>query len=61
VKALLLIVGFVALASGALFVGQGAGVVRWPASSFMIDSTPWIYYGAAIALAGVVLVFLVLR
>jgi hypothetical protein len=46
---LLLLIGIVLLASGLLFVGQGWGWIRWPASSFMIDETRWIYYGAGIA------------
>jgi hypothetical protein len=55
---LLLLVGIVLLASGLLFVGQGWGWIRWPASSFMIDETRWIYYGAGIAVAGLVLIVL---
>jgi hypothetical protein len=53
---LLLLVGIVLLAFGLLFVGQGWGLIRWPASSFMIDETRWIYYGAALALTGLVLI-----
>lgn len=48
----LLLIGFILLAAGLLFVGQGWGLIRWPATSFMIDETRWIYYGGAIALAG---------
>lgn len=55
---LLLLIGIVLLAAGLLFVGQGWGLIRWPASSFMIDETRWIYYGAAIAVAGLVLIVL---
>ena len=51
-----LIVGLALLAAGLLFVGQGWGLIRWPRESFMIDETRWIYYGAAIAVAGLVLV-----
>ena len=53
---LLLLIGIVLLASGLLFIGQGWGWIRWPASSFMIDETRWIYYGAGLALAGLVLI-----
>ncbi len=60
-KMTLLIVGIVALAAGLLFVGQGAGYIRWPASSFMIRETRWIYYGGAIALAGLLLIILARR
>lgn len=48
--------GIVLVAAGLLFVGQGWGLIRWPARSFMIDETRWIYYGGAIALAGFVLI-----
>jgi len=51
-KFLLLIVGTVALLLGLLWIGQGTGLVHWPASSFMIDQTPWALRGAALAVAG---------
>lgn len=53
---LLLLIGIILLAAGLLFVGQGWGVIRWPVSSFMIGDTKWIYYGGAIAAAGLVLI-----
>jgi len=53
---LLLLIGIILLAAGLLFVGQGLGLIRWPASSFMIDETRWIYYGGGIAVAGLVLI-----
>jgi len=37
---------------GILFLLQGLGIVRWPASSFMIDQSVWVVYGAAIAVIG---------
>ena len=52
----LLLIGIALLAAGLLFVGQGWGSIRWPASSFMIDETRWIYYGAGIAAVGLVLI-----
>ena len=55
---LLLLIGLVLLAVGLLFVGQGSGLIRWPASSFMTDARPWIYYGGAIAVTGLVLIIL---
>ncbi|MDH4412955.1 MAG: hypothetical protein QE484_06585 [Rhizobium sp.] len=39
---------------GFIWMGQGSGHFPYPASSFMIDQTPWIVYGAGLALAGVV-------
>ena len=58
---LLLLIGILVLAAGLLFIGQGWGLIRWPARSFMIDETRWIYYGGAIAVAGLVLVILARR
>lgn len=57
-KAALLILGLLALLVGLLWVGQGAGLVHWPASSFMIDQRPWVLRGALLALFGLVLVLL---
>ena len=36
-----LIAGFLALAIGLLWIGQGTGVIAWPASSFMISQIQW--------------------
>lgn len=55
-KKLLILVGALALAFGLLFVGQGLGYVRWPASSFMIADVTWAYKGSAIALVGILLI-----
>jgi hypothetical protein len=48
----LLILGIVAVLMGLLWIGQGAGLVHWPASSFMIDQRPWIARGAILAVVG---------
>jgi hypothetical protein len=49
------IVGVIALLMGLLWVGQGLGVIKWPASSFMIDVRPWAIRGAALAVIGILL------
>jgi hypothetical protein len=56
-RQLLLIIGFLALAVGLLWIGQGTGVVKWPASSFMISQLQWAGYGAALAGLGLVLIW----
>jgi len=56
-RQLLLIVGFIALAIGMLWIGQGTGVIRWPASSFMISQIQWAGYGAALAALGLILIW----
>ena len=55
-RTLLLIFGIAATLMGLLWIGQGAGFVHWPASSFMIDQRPWIGRGVVLALAGGVLI-----
>ena len=52
----LLVVGVAAVLLGLLWVGQGAGLIHWPASSFMIDQRPWIARGAILALIGLILI-----
>jgi hypothetical protein len=51
------IVGLLALAIGLLWIGQGTGVIAWPASSFMISQVQWAWYGAALAALGMILIW----
>jgi hypothetical protein len=53
----LLIVGCLGLAIGLLWIGQGTGVIAWPASSFMISQIQWAWYGAALAVLGLGLIW----
>jgi len=55
-KSALLLVGSLAILVGLLWIGQGTGTVRWPASSFMIDARVWAWYGLALAITGAALV-----
>jgi hypothetical protein len=57
-KTILLIVGVAAVLMGLLWIGQGAGVVQWPASSFMIDQRPWIFRGVILAAVGIIVIAL---
>ena len=54
----LVILGIILLISGLVFVGQGSGFFPYPASSFMINGTRWIYYGGGIAIVGLLLIFI---
>jgi hypothetical protein len=56
-RSLLLTAGFLALAIGLLWIGQGTGVVAWPQSSFMISRIQWAWYGAALAVVGLILIW----
>jgi hypothetical protein len=52
----LLVFGVIAILIGLLWVGQGTGYFPYPRSSFMIDQTPWAYYGIVLALVGLIAV-----
>jgi hypothetical protein len=52
----ILILGIAAALMGLLWIGQGAGWVHWPASSFMLDQRPWIARGAVLAVLGAALI-----
>ena len=54
---LLLIVGFLALAIGLLWIGQGTGAINWPPSSFMINQLQWAGYGAMLGGVGLILIW----
>jgi uncharacterized membrane protein len=56
-RKLLLTVGFLALAVGLLWIGQGTGVINWPASSFMIRQLQWAGYGTALGGLGLILIW----
>lgn len=57
-KTALLIVGVLAMLMGLLWIGQGIGLIHWPASSPMLDQRPWATRGAILAIVGVVLIVL---
>ena len=50
------IVGIIALLMGILWIGQGVGLIKWPASSFMIDVRMWAVRGAVLAAVGLGLI-----
>lgn len=49
---ILRLIGVLALAMGLLWMGQGAGIIMWPASSFMLAQQQWILWGGLLALVG---------
>jgi hypothetical protein len=60
-KTLLTVIGILALLVGLLWIGQGSGYIPWPASSFMINQTQWVYYGGGLAVAGLILIVIARR
>jgi hypothetical protein len=60
-KPLLITFGVILLLSGLVFMGQGSRYFPYPAESFMVGASQWIYYGGAIAVVGLVLILLAQR
>lgn len=55
-RVLMLVIGTLALLMGLLWIGQGTGLVHWPASSFMLDVTAWAVRGAVLAMGGLLMI-----
>ena len=55
-KHALLSAGVIAVLVGIIWIGQGTGYFPYPRSSFMINDVAWAYYGAALAVLGLVAV-----
>jgi hypothetical protein len=51
------VIGLIALLVGLVWIGQGTGYFPYPRSSFMINQIEWAYYGAAVAILGLMLLF----
>jgi hypothetical protein len=60
-KTLQTLAGIILLLAGLVFMGQGSRYFPYPAESFMVGATQWIYYGGAIAFAGVLLLVIAWR
>jgi hypothetical protein len=53
-----LIIGVLAVLVGAVWIGQGAGLIK---GSFMTGSSTWLAIGLLCLVVGLVLIFLALR
>jgi membrane protein implicated in regulation of membrane protease activity len=56
-RIVLSIIGVLAALMGLLWIGQGTGIFPYPATSFMISQTPWIWRGAVLLVLGLVIVW----
>ena len=54
VRIILSILGCLMVFLGLVWIGQGSGYFPYPAESFMINQTAWIYWGIILAVAGLV-------
>jgi hypothetical protein len=60
-KIVLMIFAVAVIAMGALWTGQGAGLVSWPQESFMIGDRQWTWWGVVLVVAGFILFYRALR
>ncbi|WP_375394055.1 hypothetical protein [uncultured Sphingomonas sp.] len=60
-RGVLILVGALATLMGLLWIGQGSGLIHWPASSFMLDQRPWAYRGLVLAGLGLMTVLIARR
>jgi hypothetical protein len=56
-KTAMLVIGVFALLMGLLWIGQGFGLVMWPASSFMLEQKIWALWGSLLAGIGAILIW----
>jgi hypothetical protein len=57
-QTMVLAAGIFAVLVGLVWIGQGTGYFPYPSSSFMIDQMPWAYGGAAVAVLGLITIFI---
>ncbi len=61
VRRALMIVGAILAVVGLFWLGQGMGIIRWPASSFMIDQYLWVVTGSVTGALGLLLLLIARR
>lgn len=59
IRIILTVVGVLMVASGILWALQGAGLVMWPADSFMLKDKHWIFNGILMANFGLLQLYVV--
>ena len=57
VRLALSVIGVLIVIVGLIWIGQGTGLFPYPATSFMINQTPWILNGALAVVVGGAVIF----
>ena len=60
-KMSLTVIGIILLLAGLVWGAQGSGYFPYPGESFMIGQTRWVYYGAATAIVGLLVIIFARR
>ncbi|KQO75428.1 hypothetical protein [Rhizobium sp. Leaf262] len=53
----LTVFGALLMLIGLVWIGQGSGYFPYPASSFMINQSPWMLRGALVLIAGLAVIW----
>ncbi|MGH6870296.1 MAG: hypothetical protein ACREHE_02215 [Rhizomicrobium sp.] len=61
IRIVLTVMGVLMVLMGLLWVGQGTGLVMWPASSFMLKDMKWAFNGALLANFGLLQLYILHR
>jgi len=56
-RVIIAILGVLMVVLGLIWIGQGSGYFPYPAESFMINQTPWIYWGLLLTALGLIVLF----
>ena len=57
-RTVLFIIGALMVLLGLVWMGQGSGYFPYPAESFMVNQTPWIFWGLLLAALGLAVILL---
>ena len=61
IRIVLAVMGALMFVSGVFFALQGAGIIMWPADSFMLANHEWIHRGVLLANFGLLQLYIVRR
>jgi len=61
IRIVLTVMGVLMFVAGVFFALQGAGIIMWPADSFMLKSTEWVHRGIMLANFGLLQLYIVRR
>ena len=57
-RLVLTVIGSLMVLLGLVWMGQGSGYFPYPAESFMINETRWVYWGLLLTVAGLLVVWI---
>jgi uncharacterized membrane protein len=61
IRVVLAVMGVLLFVAGTFFALQGAGIIMWPADSFMLKSHEWVARGIMLANFGLLQIYIVRR